>query len=164
MNSPFVIRAATEADVPALAIMIREFAQAEDRPNRVTATEDDLRTSLFAGNPAADVLIAVDGEGAALGYALSYSTFVPYYARTGLFLKNLFVREHAQRKGLGKALMCEVVNLALDRGCCRLEWDALLDDDEAQHFYQRLGIEPHEVRPFYRLENDDLTAFADRLS
>jgi len=56
-----------------------------------------------------------------------------------------------------------VVNLALDRDCCRLEWDALLDNGEGQQFYQWLGIEPHEVRPFSRLENDEMTALADRL-
>jgi GNAT superfamily N-acetyltransferase len=102
MDMPFVIRPAIEADVHAIILMIREFAEAEARPNRVTATEALLRSTLFSENPIGEVLLAVDDTGEALGYALVYRTFVPYIARPGLFLKNLFIRDHAQRKGLGK--------------------------------------------------------------
>jgi GNAT superfamily N-acetyltransferase len=163
VQAPFVIRPATKADIPAISVMIREFAAAEDRPNRVTATEDDLREALFTENPAADVLIAVDEGGEAVGYALFYSTFVPYYARSALFLKNLFVRERAQRRGLGTALLRQVAGLAVERGCCRLEWDTLPENDRARRFYDAIGLSGFEKRPFYRLEDDELTALVDRL-
>jgi GNAT superfamily N-acetyltransferase len=163
MDTPFVIRPAVEADVHEITLMIREFAAAESRPNRVTATEDDLRTTLFSEHPFGDVLLAVDDSGNSVGYALVYQTFVPYLARPGLFIKNLFVREHAQRKGLGKALLVRVARLALDRGCCRLEWDTLPDNDNSQRFYSRMGVDSLEARPFYRVEEDELTALIDRL-
>jgi GNAT superfamily N-acetyltransferase len=163
MDMPFAIRPATEADAHAITLMIREFAEAEARPNRVTATEDDLRSTLFSENPLGDALLAVDDTGEALGYALVYQTFVPYLARPGLFIKNLFVREHAQRKGVGKALLGRVARLALDRQCCRLEWDTLPDNDDARHFYTRVGVDALEARPFYRIEDDELSTLIDRL-
>ena len=47
-----MIRAARAEDVPAIHRLIRELARYEHSLEQVTGTEEDLRRSLFGGNPA----------------------------------------------------------------------------------------------------------------
>ena len=52
------ITAATERDVAVILDLIRQLAEYERLADRVTATEDQLRKTLFGSRPAAEVLLA----------------------------------------------------------------------------------------------------------
>ncbi|MFC4034475.1 GNAT family N-acetyltransferase [Streptomyces polygonati] len=85
-----------------------------------------------------------------LGLA-SYSLLWPAAgAETSLSLKELYVREHARRSGVARALMAELRKAASDAGCSRIEWTADTDNPAALAFYEALGAEPQDGKIFYR--------------
>jgi GNAT superfamily N-acetyltransferase len=132
------IAGATPADVPVILGFIRDLARYERLEYAVVATEDDLRTWLFGERPLAEVIIArVEGE--PLGFALFFPNFSTFLGRPGIYLEDLFVRESARGRGIGKALLTHLARLASARGWGRVEWAVLDWNRPAIEFYRRLG-------------------------
>jgi GNAT superfamily N-acetyltransferase len=140
------IRFATAEDVDLLLQFIRELAAYERAPDAVIATADDLRRYGFGPERRFEALLAfVDDEAA--GFALFYPDFSTWLGRPGLFLEDLYVRDWARRRGIGRRLIARLAAIALER-----DWPAfhfnVLDWNPARGFYARLGIEPRaEWRP-----------------
>lgn len=112
---------------------------------------DQIHAALFGGRPVATVLLAWDGD-QVLGLA-SYSFLWPAAgAESSLFLKELYVRDSARRRGVAGELMAALRQVAAEAGCSRIEWTADSDNPAALAFYEALGIEPRADKPFYRLE------------
>jgi GNAT superfamily N-acetyltransferase len=134
------IRPATRADVPALLRLIQELAVYERLADQVHATEQLLADGLFGARPSAEALLAeLDGE--PVGYALWFTTFSTFLARPGIWLEDLFVVPARRRGGIGRALLARVAEIAVERGCRRLEWSALDWNEPALAFYRSLGAE-----------------------
>ena len=137
--SVITLRFATADDVGLLLQLIRELAAYERAPDAVVATEDDLRKHGFGPEQRFETLLAsIDDEPA--GFALYYPDFSTWLGRPGLFLEDLYVREWARRRGVGRRLMARLAALAIER-----DWPAMhfnvLDWNPARGFYGRLGIE-----------------------
>ncbi len=79
------IEPATERDVPLVLAFIRELAEYERLAHEVVATENRLRETLFGARPAAEVVIAHDGDRPA-GFALYFANYSTFLARPGLYL------------------------------------------------------------------------------
>lgn len=149
------IRAATEADVPLLLTLIRELATYERLADQVTATEDDLRRTLFGERPAAEALLATwDGQPA--GMAIFFPNYSTFLARPGLYLEDLFVRPNLRRRGIGRALFVRLAKLAVERGCGRFEWAVLDWNAPAVAFYRSLSAIPMSEWTVFRLTGDAL--------
>ena len=136
------IRAATIADVALLRTMIRELAEFEHELEMVTILEEDLARDGFGKNPRFRALIAEwDQEPA--GYALFFPTFSTWVGR-GLFLEDLFVRQPFRSKGIGRALLTRVAQVAVDEKCAGLRWEVLHWNEPAIELYKALGAEFQE--------------------
>ena len=158
--SEFEIRRATEADLPDILSMIRGLAEYENAaPGAVTATETQLRESLFGAHPGAEVLIALSA-GSAAGFALFFHNFSTWRGRRTLYLEDLFVWPQMRRHGIGRALLGEVSRIALERGCPRLDWLVLDWNQPAIDFYKSLGAQPLEEWTTFRLGEAALRALA----
>jgi GNAT superfamily N-acetyltransferase len=136
--SAITLRDATADDVGLLLELIRELAAYEKAPGAVVATEEDLRRHGFGSERRFEALLAlVDGEPA--GFALFFPDFSTWRGRPGIFLEDLYVREWARGRGVGRRLMARLAAIAVER-----DWPALhfnvLDWNPARGFYQRLGI------------------------
>jgi GNAT superfamily N-acetyltransferase len=133
------LRFATRSDVTLLLQLIRELAAYERAPDAVLATEDDLRRYGFGAERRFEVLLAfVDGEPA--GFALFYPDFSTWLGRPGLYLEDLFVREWARGRGVGRRLMARLAALAIERDWPSLHFNVLAWNPAAG-FYRRLGID-----------------------
>jgi GNAT superfamily N-acetyltransferase len=154
------IRAAVSDDVPAILAFIRELASYERLEDRVVATETGLRETLFGPRPYADVLMAIDG-GVPIGFALFFHNYSTFMGRPGIYLEDLYVREPARGRGVGKALLARIARLAVERNCGRLEWAVLDWNEPALGFYRRLGAEPMADWTVFRLTGPALAAVAD---
>jgi GNAT superfamily N-acetyltransferase len=156
--TPITLRFAAPDDVALLLQLIRELAAYERAPDAVVATEDDLYRYGFGPERRFEALLAfVDGEPA--GLALFYPDFSTWLGRPGLYLEDLYVREWARGRGVGRRLMARLAALAIER-----DWPALhfnvLDWNPARGFYRRLGIDARDEWQPYGADGDVLRSLA----
>ena len=158
-SSEFTIRPAVDADAEAIANLIRELALYEKLEHVAKATAADFRKHLFGPRPYAEVLIA-EVAGEPVGLALFFPTFSTFRGQPGLYLEDLFVQPEHRNKGIGKALLQQLAQIACDRGLGRLEWAVLNWNEPAIGFYQSLGAGPLEEWTTYRIADDSLAGLA----
>src|SRR4051812_22854152 len=121
MSDAITISPATQDDVPAILSFIRGLADYEKLAHRCVATEQSLRETLFGARRYAEVLIGrVDG--APVGFALFFHSYSTFLAQPGIYLEDLFVMPDSRGKGVGKALLVRLAQIARERNCGRLEW------------------------------------------
>src|SRR5262245_36089609 len=144
------IEAATIDDVPIILSFVHKIAEYEKLSHLVVATEKTLRESLFGDRPAAEVLIAYWGE-EPVGYALFFHNFSTFMGRPGIYLEDLFVEPEMRGKGIGKALLTSVAQIARERKCGRLEWTVLDWNTPAIDFYKSLGAKPMDEWTMFRM-------------
>ncbi len=154
-----MIREAVAADVPVLLQLVRELAEYEREPDAVEATEDDLQRALFVEHTAS-CHVALDAEGAVVGFALWYVTFSTWKGRPGLWLEDLFVRPSARGTGLGRALLQTLAAVCVDRGYPRFEWWVLDWNAPAIGFYRSLGATPQDEWTTFRVDGEALQQLA----
>jgi GNAT superfamily N-acetyltransferase len=154
-----VIRSATEQDVPVILDLIKQLADYERLADRVTATEQRLRDTLFSERPAAEVLLA-SLEGETVGFAVFFTNYSTFLAKPGLYLEDLFVKPHARGKGIGKALLARLAGIALERDCGRIDWSVLDWNEPSLRFYEALGAAPLTDWTTYRLTGESLAKLA----
>ncbi len=157
--TPTTLRSATIADVPLILDLIRGLAEYERLPNEVVATEAGLRASLFGPVAAAEVVIA-EVDGTAAGFALFFHNYSTFLGRRGLWLEDLFVRPAFRGQGIGRALLRHLAEVAVARGCGRLEWSVLDWNEPAIGFYRSLGAVPMNEWTTFRVTGDALNTLA----
>jgi ribosomal protein S18 acetylase RimI-like enzyme len=64
-------------------------------------------------------------------------------------------------KGIGKKLFLELIKIAKDRDCGRVEWSVLNWNTSAIDFYKNLGAKPMDEWTVYRLTEDKIKALAN---
>jgi GNAT superfamily N-acetyltransferase len=150
---------ATEHDVPLVLSFIRKLAEYEKLSHQVVATEDLLREGLFGPRPVAEVVLAyLDSQ--PVGFALFFHNFSTFVGRPGIYLEDLFVEPAQRGRGVGKALLAHVANLAVARGCGRFEWAVLDWNTPAIDFYKSLGAVPLDDWTLFRLTGEALHRIA----
>lgn len=153
------IRSAELPDVPVIAELIRGLARYEKLEQEVTMTEEKLTEALFGERRYAETLIA-EVDGAPAGFALFFHNFSTFLAQPGIYLEDLFVEPEHRSVGIGRALLQRLAQIAVDRGCGRLEWAVLDWNKDAIAFYERLGARPNDDWTIYRLAGEGLRALA----
>lgn len=153
-----MIRAATPADVATILRFIRDLAAFEREPDAVEATEESLHAALFGPNPAAEAVIAEDGD--ALGFAIFFHNFSTWTGKRGLYLEDLYVTPAARGRGVGTALLRHLAGIAVERGCARFEWSVLDWNEAAIRFYRSMGAVGQDEWTVQRVSGDALLALA----
>ena len=149
------IRPAEPADVPVVADLIRQLARFEKLEHEVVLTEELLKAGLFGARPYAEAVLAEE-DGGAIGFALFFQSFSTFLARPGIYLEDLFVLPDHRGRGVGRALLAHLAQIAVERECGRLEWAVLKWNHEAIRFYERLGARPNSEWTVYRLTGEAL--------
>jgi len=155
MSDALRIAVATEGEVPLILQFIRGLAEYEKLSDEVVATEDGLREALFGASPVAEVLLAYWADEPA-GFALYFRNFSTFLGKTGIYLEDLFVEPAYRGRGIGKALLIRLAEIARERGYGRLEWAVLDWNRPAIDFYKSLGAEPKDEWTIYRLSGERL--------
>jgi GNAT superfamily N-acetyltransferase len=153
------IRPAMPDDVPTVALLIRALSQYEKLEHEVTMTEDKLRATMFGARSYAEAVLAEE-DGKAVGFALFFHNYSTFLAQPGLYLEDLYVHESHRGKGIGKALLVHLAQIAVERNCGRLEWAVLDWNVDAIGFYEKLGARPNSDWTVYRLTGDSLNRLA----
>ena len=146
------IRKAVRQDVPLILEFIKGIARYEKMENEVVATTELLEEQLF-DKGRAEVIFAME-EGVEVGFALFFHNFSTFLGRSGLYLEDLFVYPEHRGKDYGKALFLELVRIANERGCGRMEWVCLNWNKPSIEFYRSMGAMSLDEWTTYRLTSD----------
>jgi GNAT superfamily N-acetyltransferase len=153
------VRAATSADVEQIHSFIVELAAYERARDQVKGTPELLTDALFGPHPSAEALIAELGR-APVGFALFHGTFSTWECRPGIWLEDLYVPPAHRRAGVGGVLLSQLARLTVERGCVRLEWNALDWNSLALDFYEKIGARRLKDWQLHRLDGDALARMA----
>ncbi|NEQ44110.1 MAG: GNAT family N-acetyltransferase [Leptolyngbya sp. SIOISBB] len=159
LSSSAVITPAQPQDLEAIHRLIMALAEYEKLGHEVTGSVEDLAQHLFGDRPYAEALLAqVDDE--SVGFALFFHNYSTFLMQPGIYLEDLFVLPDYRGQGIGKALLRSVGQLAVERGCGRLEWNVLDWNSPAIAFYERMGAEIKPEWQLCRVTGDALQDFA----
>ena len=148
-------RLANEKDVALILEFIKALAAYEKMDDQVVATEELLKEWIFEKKKA-EVLFVME-EGKEVGFALFFHNFSTFLGRAGIYLEDLFVLPEYRGKGYGKALITRLAQIAVERGCGRLEWWCLNWNQPSIDFYLSMGAERMSDWNTYRISGDVLT-------
>jgi GNAT superfamily N-acetyltransferase len=149
------IRSARPEDVPTIVSLIHALAVYERLEGECRADAASLREHLFGARPACEVILAeVNGDVA--GFALFFHNYSTFLTKPGVYLEDLFVKPEHRGAGVGRLLLQRLAEIALGRGCGRLEWAVLNWNTPAIGFYERLGAKPMNDWTVFRVTGDAL--------
>jgi diamine N-acetyltransferase len=154
-----MIRAAEPADLPLIAILVRELAAYERLAHAAIATESDFEMALFGANPKAYGLIA-EHDGVPAGFAIYFYNFSTFVGRAGLYVEDVFIRPEFRGNGYGLAVFRYLARKAVEERCGRMEWSVLDWNEPAIRFYAGLGAVAMDEWTTRRLTGDALVALA----
>ena len=151
-------REAQEPDCALILHFIRELAAYEKMSDEVVATEELLSEWLFEKKKAEVNFVCTDKR--EIGFALFFHNFSTFLGRAGIYLEDLYILPEYRGKGYGKATLKKLAQIAVSRGCGRLEWWCLDWNTPSIEFYRSLGAEPMDEWTVYRISGDTLTEMA----
>ena len=152
-------RFAEKKDVSLILYFIKELAKYENMSDDVVATEELLGEWIF-DQKKAEVIFALE-DGVEVGFALFFHNFSTFLGRAGIYLEDLFVKPEFRGKGYGKALLKKLAQIAVERGCGRLEWWCLDWNSPSIDFYKSMGAVPMDEWTTFRIAGETLTKLAE---
>ena len=150
-----------------LAALMHEMCTfySEEAPVALADVRSNLHDNLLAPASPVRLVVATDAAGEAIGFAaiaLFHSLVDPAPQRRGqMLLKELYVRQADQGRGVGRALMAWVARHALERGCARLDWNVSASNRQGLAFYRSLGALHVPGRLNFRLGGEYLARLAN---
>ena len=153
MDNKIFIRTATQKDMPAIFALIIELAEFEKLADQIMTTEADLCITLFGKDKFVEILLA-EYDGEIVGQALFFKNFSTFLGKPGIYLEDLYVKPEMRGKGIGKALLDEIIALAKERNYGRVEWSVLDWNEPAIDFYKKIGAKPLDGWTTFRLTSD----------
>lgn len=160
MNKQLTFRFATEKDVPLILKFIKGIAEYEKMLDEVETTEELLHEYLFEKQRAEVIFAIVDNV--EVGFALFFHNFSTFVGKSGLYLEDIFVWPQYRGKGYGKAIFKQLVKIANERDCGRMEWVCLNWNQPSIDFYLSLNAKPLDEWTTYRLDKEGLKALAEK--
>ncbi|MGI9522668.1 MAG: GNAT family N-acetyltransferase [Hyphomicrobiaceae bacterium] len=154
-----VIRRARPTDVAEIAAMSSAFRRARNEPPDFLNAEAVLRDG-FGPHPEFEIFLAV-ANGEISGYALFYNAYETAYAARGLYLSDLFVKDAARRRGIGRALVAAVTAESRRRSRTFVWWVALAENGEAHAFYRSLRVNRADVIAYAATPFDAFESLGD---
>lgn len=129
------IRKATAKDVPVLMALVKELAEFEKAPQEVKTTEEELLKDGFGEKPAFGAIVA-EWNGEVKGMAIYYFSYSTWKGRS-MYIDDIVVFQESRGKGMGKALMDQLVEIAKEENVGKLHWQVLDWNQPAIDFYSK---------------------------
>ena len=154
-SDPVKIRNAEIEDSQIILNLIRALSVYEKLSHTVINNEESVKKYLFGKRNFAEVLIA-DYENQPVGFALFFHNYSTFVGKPGIYLEDLFVQPEMRGKGIGKKLFLELIRIAKERNCGRIEWSVLNWNTPAIEFYKSMGAVPMDEWTVYRLNEKNI--------
>jgi GNAT superfamily N-acetyltransferase len=163
MLSELTLRPAIPTDVPVLFELIQALAEYEKLSHTVVGSASALQDHLFGPRPYVEAILA-QWAGETAGFALFFPNYSTFLTQPGIYLEDLFVLPKFRRQGIGKAMFTYLAQLAVSRGCGRLEWSVLDWNEPAIAFYESMGAAVLPDWRICRITGNSLTQLAAKPS
>jgi len=150
----------TEEDIPVILNFIKQIAIYEKMLDKVTATEESLKKSIFENNRAEALLIEFNNE--VIGYIIYFFNFSTFVGREGLYLEDLYIKPEYRGNGIGKKSFELLVNIAKENKCERLEWTCLDWNEPSLKFYKSIGAKQMNEWIIHRLDKEAIDKITDK--
>ncbi len=154
-------RLAKKEDTALILSFINQLAEYEKMSDQVVADEQTLKKWIF-DDKIAQVIFALEG-GVEVGFALFFHNFSTFLGRAGIYLEDLFVKPEFRKRGHGKALIKKLAQIAVERGCGRLEFTCLDWNKPSIDFYLSLGAKQMNDWTIYRFQGQSLENLANNI-
>lgn len=139
-------RRAGVADAPVVARLLHEFnAEFGDRTPGPAVVEPRY-AELLAGEEMAVVLAEREGEGA-VGFAQLRLRPSVLTGALDAYLEELYVAPERRGRGIGRALLEAIADLARGLGAAHLDLNTSVDDVAARALYESFGLTNSEGAP-----------------
>ncbi|KYC43172.1 GNAT family acetyltransferase [Scytonema hofmannii PCC 7110] len=155
-NSKLILRFAEPTDCDGLFELVKALAEYEKLSHAVTGNASSLKEHLF-GVPKYVEAIVAEYAGQTVGFALFFYNYSTFLTKPGIYLEDLFVLPEYRGQGIGKSLLTKVAQIAVERGCGRLEWSVLDWNEPAIAFYRRMGASILDDWRICRVTGEELT-------
>ena len=155
------IMEACPQDLHTIVRLVRKLADYEKLSSAMVATEQDFSQALFGPDRRARALLAFAGD-APVGFAVYFYTFSTFLGKAGIYLEDIFVEPEYRGKGIGRALLRRIAQIARDEDCGRVEWSVLTWNQPSIDFYHSLGAVTLEDWRMFRLAGEAIAALAQR--
>ncbi len=81
-----------------------------------------------------------------IGLLNTFETLSTFRAKPLINIHDIAVTANWRRRGVGRALIKEIENVARERGCCKLTLEVLENNIDAQALYRELGFEGYQLQ------------------
>lgn len=134
--SAITVRQAVLSDLEALALLFDSYRQFYGRSSDLSAATEFLLARFNHGESA--VFIAHEGN-KPVGFTQLYPSFSSVSLARIFVLNDLFVDEHARRKGVASKLITATIDYASSLGAVRVSLSTATSNEAAQRLYQSAG-------------------------
>jgi ribosomal protein S18 acetylase RimI-like enzyme len=130
------IRKANENDFPAVLSLIKELAEYEKAPEKVTNTDDLMKKEkdLFI------CYVAETDDKEIVGMALFFFAYYTWVGKS-LYLDDIYIKKEFRKNKIGKSLLKKVFEIARNEDCKRVRWQVLNWNQPAIEVYKKCGAE-----------------------
>ncbi len=154
------IRAAKSQDAKTILKLIIDLAIYEKEQASVLTNLREIEETLFGVNAKASAIVAEE-NGQVVAYAVYFYNYSTWLGKNGIYLEDVYVRPEYRKRGIGKALLKYIAEIALKENCGRFEWSVLDWNTPAIDFYESLGAQAQDEWTVYRLTGESLKRFAE---
>ena len=133
------VREATEADLEALAPLVRGYTDFYESNPTDAGLEAMVRDVIAAPEDRAFLLVATGDDDAVVGFALNQWKWSSLRGAQVVVMDDLFVAESARGHGHADALIEAVAEVARRHGAPIVSWFTMPDNKRAHTVYDRLG-------------------------
>jgi ribosomal protein S18 acetylase RimI-like enzyme len=97
----------------------------------------------LSAHPSSFVLFVLDNDEYA-GLATCFVNFSTFKARPYINLHDIFVLDKYRGKGLGRKLLEKIIEIAIEKDCCKVTLEVREDNLLAKNLYRELGFKDTE--------------------
>ena len=153
MSDALVIRDARPGDEAAIHALLWEFAEFEKLTHKFHLTPEVISRDLIGERRRVQCDVA-EWDGALIGVMVWYRMYGTFSASSALFLEDLYVRPAFRRRGIGNALLQQLVRYAREENANSIGWFVLDWNTPAMDFYDRIGARAETEWRIYRWSAD----------
>ncbi len=146
------VREATAEDSKIIFECILGLAKHVNQSDMVTATETDIKNSVFKTDSHVKVFVVENAENEICGFALILKTFSTFKAKTNFFIEDLFVFPEYRNSGIGLTLFNFIKDYASKKGAGKVEWYVNKANKGAIEFYHKIGAKQLDYKSIYYME------------